>query len=185
MKLWCPTNYFSCDLHFVILGKVENRNISEELMKLCSPPEFFYKNMSHEQLLFTSSTFHDSSMGTKLKWFWKIVKLWSPPEFFTKTCLTNNYLSCDPHYVILAWVQSWNIFEKFMKLWSQSCCRLRLAIHLASFVLMSWQRWPKYIYSVTVTLSVFVPVLNTLVRLYSDLSVLWPNPQWSNVIIQM
>jgi len=30
----------------------------------------------------------------------------------------NNYLSCDPHYVILRWVQSWNIFEKLMKLWS-------------------------------------------------------------------
>ena len=39
-------------------------------------------------------------------------------NFFTKTCLTNNYFSHDPHFVILAWVQSWNIFEKIMKLWS-------------------------------------------------------------------
>jgi len=38
----------------------------EKLMKLCSPPESFHKNMSHEQLLCTWSTFRDSSMGTKL-----------------------------------------------------------------------------------------------------------------------
>jgi len=35
-------------------------------MKVCSPPDFFHKKMSHEQLLFTWSTFRDSSMGTKL-----------------------------------------------------------------------------------------------------------------------
>ena len=46
------------------------------------------------------------------------MKEWSPPEFCTKTCLTNNYFSCDPHFVILAWVQSWNIFEKLMKVCS-------------------------------------------------------------------
>ena len=46
---------------------------------------------------------------------WKcVVRL----NFFTKTCLTKNYISCDPHLVILAWVQSWNISEKLMKLWS-------------------------------------------------------------------
>jgi len=33
-------------------------------MKVCSPPEFLHKDMSHEQLLFTWSTF--CSMGTKL-----------------------------------------------------------------------------------------------------------------------
>jgi len=38
-------------------------------MKVCSPLEFFLKNMSHEQLLFMGSTFRDSSMGTKLKYF--------------------------------------------------------------------------------------------------------------------
>jgi len=38
-------------------------------MKVCSPPEFFHKKMSHEQLLFTGSTFRDSTMGTKLKYF--------------------------------------------------------------------------------------------------------------------
>jgi len=46
-------------------------------MKVHSPPEFFHKNMSHEQLPF----------------------MWS-------------------NYVILAWVQSWNIFEKLMKVCS-------------------------------------------------------------------
>jgi len=45
------------------------------------------------------------------------MKVGSPPEFFHKSCLTNNYFSCDPHLVILAWEQSWNIFEKLMKLW--------------------------------------------------------------------
>jgi len=47
-------------------------------------PEFFHKNMSLEQFLFTWSTFRDSSMGTKLKYFGKLMKLWSPPDFFHK-----------------------------------------------------------------------------------------------------
>jgi len=34
------------------------------------------------------------------------MKVGSPPEFFHKSCLTNNYFSCDPHLVILAWEQS-------------------------------------------------------------------------------
>jgi len=55
----------------VILAWVQKRNISEKLMKVCSPPEFFHKNMSHEQLLFTWSTFRHSSTGTKFKYFWK------------------------------------------------------------------------------------------------------------------
>jgi len=84
-------------------------------------------------------------------------------NFFTKTCLTNNYFSRDPHCVILTWEQSWNIFEKFMKLWSQSCWQLRLAIHLASFALMSRQWWPKCNSFMTVTVSVFVPVLNEFI----------------------
>jgi len=37
-------------------------------MKVYSPPEFFQKRMSHEQILFTGSMFRDSSMGTKLKY---------------------------------------------------------------------------------------------------------------------
>jgi len=40
-------------------------------MKVCSPPECFHKNMSHDQWLFTWSIFHDSSMGPKWKYFWK------------------------------------------------------------------------------------------------------------------
>jgi len=39
-------------------------------------------------------------------------------NLFTKTCLTNNYLSCDSHYVIQAWVQSWNIYEKLINVCS-------------------------------------------------------------------
>jgi len=39
-------------------------------MKLGSPPKSFHKNMSHEQLQFTGSTFCNSIMGTKLKYFW-------------------------------------------------------------------------------------------------------------------
>ena len=69
IKLWCRNNYFSCDQHFVILAKAQNWSIYEEIEKLCSPPEFLHKNTSHEQLLFTWSTFRDSSMGTKLKNF--------------------------------------------------------------------------------------------------------------------
>ena len=72
MKLWCRNNYFSCDEHFVILAKAQNWSIYEELMKVWSPPEFFHKNMSHEQLLFMWFRLCDSSMGTKLKYFWKV-----------------------------------------------------------------------------------------------------------------
>jgi len=81
MKLWSPpeffykkyltNNYLSCDPHFLIPAWVQIWNIFENLMKVCSPPEFFHENISHEQLLFTWSTFPDSSRGTKLKYFWK------------------------------------------------------------------------------------------------------------------
>jgi len=71
MKLWCPNNYFSRDPHFVILAWVQSWNIFEKLMILWSLPEFLQKNMSHEQLLFTWSTYRNSSMGTKLKYFSK------------------------------------------------------------------------------------------------------------------
>jgi len=46
-------------------------NIFEKLIKVFSPPEFFHRNMSLEQLLSTWSTLRDSSMGTKFKYFWK------------------------------------------------------------------------------------------------------------------
>jgi len=39
-----------------------------------------------------------------------------PPDILTKMYLTNKYFSQDPHFVILAWVQSWNIFEKLLKM---------------------------------------------------------------------
>jgi len=129
-------------------------------MKVCSPPEFFHKIISHEQSLFTWSTFRDSSISAKLKYFWKahetVTSAWIFSQkhvsrtitfhvmhiswfyqgkkvetflknswncevrlnSFTNSCLTNNDLSCVTHVVILAWVQSWNIFEKLMKLCS-------------------------------------------------------------------
>ena len=70
-KTCLSNNYLSCDPHYVILAWVETWNIFEILMKVCSPPQFFHKNRSHEQLIFTWSTFHDSSIITKLKYFWK------------------------------------------------------------------------------------------------------------------
>ena len=113
--------------------------ISEGFMRLCSPPEIFHKNMFHEQLLFMWSTLRDSSMGTKQKHFWKtheIVK--SAWNFFTKTCLTNNYFSRNPLSVILAWVQSWNNYEKLMKLW----CPNNYFSCDPHFVILAWvQNW--------------------------------------------
>jgi len=79
----------------------------------------FLQKHVHEQLLFTRSTFRHSSMSAKFKWFWKTHETgksaWS---FFKKTCLTYNCLSRDPHFVILAFVQNRNIFEKLMKVCS-------------------------------------------------------------------
>jgi len=139
-KTCLTNNYFSHDPHFVILAWVQSWNIFEKLLKVCSPLEFFHKNMSHEQLLFTWSTFCDSSMGTKLKLF---LKNWWNCEvclnFFRKTCLTNNYFSCDPHYVILAWVQSWNISDKLMKVCSpleffhKNLCHKQLPLTWSTF----------------------------------------------------
>jgi len=70
-KSCITNNYLSCDPYFVILAWVQSWNIFLKLMKVCSPPEFFLKNMSHELLLFTWSIFCDSTMGRKLKYFWK------------------------------------------------------------------------------------------------------------------
>ena len=45
--------------------------------------------------------YHWYKIETFLKNSWKcVVRL----IFFAKTCLTNNCFSCDPYYVILAWV---------------------------------------------------------------------------------
>jgi len=70
-KSCLTNNYLPYDPNFVILAWVQSSNIFEKLMKIGSPPEFIHKIMSHEQLAFTWSTFGDSSMGTKLKYFWK------------------------------------------------------------------------------------------------------------------
>jgi len=83
-KSCLTNNYITRDPHFVILAWVQCWNISKKLMKVCSPLEFFQKNMSYEQLLLAWSTFRDSSMGTKLKIFEKLMKVCSPPEFFHK-----------------------------------------------------------------------------------------------------
>ena len=83
-------HYFSCDPHFVILAWVQNWNNFEQLMKLWCLPKFFQKNMSHEQSLSMWSTFRDSSMGTKLKWFWNTWNFDVHHNFFTEICLTNN-----------------------------------------------------------------------------------------------
>ena len=44
--------------------------------------------------------------------------MWSLPEFFLKNMSHEQYVLRDPHFVILTWLQSWNIFEKLMKLCS-------------------------------------------------------------------
>ena len=77
---------------------------------------FFTKNMSHEQLPFMWSTLRDSSMGTKLKCFWKTHETIMFAWIFSQKHLTNNYFSHDQNFVILAWVQNWNIYVKHMKL---------------------------------------------------------------------
>jgi len=84
MKLWCPNNYFSCDPHFVILAQVQNWNISEELMKVCSPPEFFTKTC------LTNNCFSCDPHLVILAWvqnwniFEKLMKVFSSLEFFHK-----------------------------------------------------------------------------------------------------
>ena len=97
-------NYFSRDQHLVILAWVQSWNIFEKLMKLWCTPEFIHKFMSHGQLPFMWSTLRDSSIGAKMKYFWKTHEtVKSARSFFTKTWLTNNYFSRDPHSVITHW----------------------------------------------------------------------------------
>jgi len=96
-KTCLTKNYFSFDPHFVILASVQSWNIHEKHVKLWSPPEFFHKNMSEEQLSFMwstlwfpnnyfsmSSTFRDSSMGAKLNYFWKTHKTAMSPRIFSQ-----------------------------------------------------------------------------------------------------
>jgi len=60
-------------------------------------------------------------------------------------CL-NNYFSCDPHFVILAWVQSWNIFEKLMKLqcplefFHKTCLTNNYFSRDPCFVIRAWDK---------------------------------------------
>jgi len=161
-KTCLTNNYLSRDPHFVILAWVQRWNIFEKLMKLWNPLEFFHKNMSHKQLLFTWSTFRDCSMGTQ-SWniYEKHMKLWSSPEFFHKNTSHQQlpFMWCT--------LRDSSMCTKLKSFWKthETVKSILLAIHLTSFVLMSRQWWPKCIDSVTVTVSVFIPVLNALVRL--------------------
>ena len=86
-------------------------------MKVSTPLEFFQKNMSHEQLLLTWSTFRDSSMGTKLKYFWKTHETVMSARIFSQKHVSQTIPFTWSTFVILEWVQNWNIFEKLVKLW--------------------------------------------------------------------
>jgi len=61
-------------------------------MELWSLPEFFLKNMSHEQFPFKWSNYVILAWVQSWNIFEKLMKVCSPSEFFHKACLTNNYL---------------------------------------------------------------------------------------------
>jgi len=98
-------NYFSCDPHYVILAWVQSWNMFEKLMKLWSPPEFFHKNMSHEQLAFMWSTLRDSSMGKMLKYFWKTHENVQSAWFFSEKHVWKNL--CGRPWMHWFWSNSW------------------------------------------------------------------------------
>ena len=90
-------------------------------MKLCSPPEFIHKNMSHEQFLFTWSTFGDSSMGTKLKYFWKTHESVQSARIFSQTHASRTITF---HVIHITWFQHGYKVEIFLKnMWK---CVVRL-----------------------------------------------------------
>jgi len=67
-KTCLTTNYLLCDPHYMMLAWVQSWNIFEKLMKVCSPPEYFHKNMSHEQLLLV---YHNANLLTLIYyWIW-------------------------------------------------------------------------------------------------------------------
>ena len=117
-KTCLTINDFSRDPYFMILAWVQSGNIFEKLMKVCSSPEFFYKNMSHEQLVFTWFTFRDSSMGTKLKHFWKTYETMKSARIFHKNMSHEQLPFTRSIFRDSSMGKSWNIFEKLMKLWS-------------------------------------------------------------------
>jgi len=59
-----------------------------------SPPEFFHKNMTHEQLLLTWSTFRAASMGTKLKYFWTTHETVKSARFFSQNHVSRTITFC-------------------------------------------------------------------------------------------
>jgi len=105
-------NYFSHDPHFVTLAWVQNWNIFEKLMKLWSLPEFFHKIMSHEQLLFTWSTFPDSIMGAKLKYFWKTRESVQSARIFSQKYVSRTITF---HVIHISWFEHQCKVEIFLK----------------------------------------------------------------------
>jgi len=119
-KTCLTNNLFSRDPLFVILRWVQSWNNFEKLMKLWSPPEFFHKSKSHEQLAVMWSTFRDSSMGTMLKYFWKIHESLQSAWIFSEKHVSR---TINFHVIHISWFYNWYkieiLFEKFMKLWSE------------------------------------------------------------------
>jgi len=111
-------NYFSRDPHFVILAWVQSWNISEKLMKVWSLLELFHKNMSHEQLLFMWSTFRDSSMGTKLKYFWKTHESVKSAWIFSQKHVSRTITFHVITFRDSSMGTKLKYFEKLMKVWS-------------------------------------------------------------------
>jgi len=120
-KTCLTNNYFSRDPHIVILAWVQSWNIFEKLMKVWSPPEFFHKNMSHEQLLLTWSTFRDSSMGTKLKYFWKTHESVKSAWIFSQKHVSRTITF---HVIHISWFQHGYKVEIFLK--NSWKCEVRL-----------------------------------------------------------
>jgi len=67
-------------------------------------------------------------------------------NFFTKTCLANDYFSCDPLFVILAWVQKWKYYwkthetVKSARIFSQKHVSRTITFHMIN---ISWF-WHEY-----------------------------------------
>ena len=133
MKVWSPLeffhrnmshdNYFSHDPQFVILAWVQSWNIFEKLMKVCIPPEILHKNMSHEWLPLSWSTFRDSSMGTKLKYFWKTHESVKSSWIFSQKHVSRTITF---HVIHISWFQHGYKVEIFLKKIGRASCRERV-----------------------------------------------------------
>ena len=128
----CLTNrYFSRDPYFVILALAQSWNIIEKLMKVWIEPEIFHNNMCNEQLLFTWSTFRDSSMGTKLKLFWITHQTGNPLNSFHK--------NMSHKQLLLMWStifdsSMWTKLKYFVKLVKLLNCKICLDLFTKTFL---------------------------------------------------